>query len=421
MADVPLARSDYFRGVAKEARLLTRNRYFEENPALTDQQVALLARMGLRRWLYVGEGPVRAVYSQPGSFNDALFVVSGEQLWRVDTDDTKTLIGVVESAQPRSFVSMAATGNIDETPAYLFVAAGSSLACYIENGYASGTISGTPANNDVVRVGSVYYRFTNTSVDAGTPAGTSANPWLVALGADAAEAWTNLGLAFGASGISGTQYSTDLEANTDVSVTFIGSSAITIRSTEVGIDGNGTVTTETGAAIAWGSGTLTGGGSPSYFPVDTPDDVGIISLGYIASYVVAVPAQGQKINGRFFWINPGETSIDPLDFATAERAPDGLNGVVIFGDQFWLPGIDTTEVWYFTGDPDAPVSRVQGVVFDRGTWEGTAIQVKDSMIIVDSEGAVFQISGSQNRISRPDIEERIRAAIQYQSTWGNFL
>jgi hypothetical protein len=152
--------------------------------------------------------------------------------------------------------------------------------------------------------------------------------------------------------------------------------------------------------------------------VETPDNVGVIGLAYIASYVVVVPAQGQNINGRFYWIAPGETTIDPLDFATAERAPDPISGVVVFGDQFWLPGSNTTEPWYFTGNIDQPVLRMQGVVFDRGAWEGTAVQVKDSMIIVDNEGAVFQIQGGAKRISRPDVEERIREAIQYQAALG---
>ena len=162
--------------------------------------------------------------------------------------------------------------------------------------------------------------------------------------------------------------------------------------------------------------TLTGGGNPSWFQVDMPDDVGVISVGYIASYVVVVPAQGQGINGRFYWINPGETTVDALDFATAERAPDPISSVVVFGDQFWLPGTKTTEPWYFTGNIHTPVLRMQGVVFDRGAWEGTAIQIKDSMLIVDTEGAVFQISGGLKKISRPDIEERIRKSIQYQAS-----
>jgi hypothetical protein len=60
---------------------------------------------------------------------------------------------------------------------------------YMENGFATGTITGTPANNDVVQIGGVYYKFTNGSVNAGAPAGTLANPWLVALGVSADIAW----------------------------------------------------------------------------------------------------------------------------------------------------------------------------------------------------------------------------------------
>lgn len=415
MADIPLSRSDYFRGVAKEARIRTRNRYFEQNPVLTQQQVTLIARMGLRRWIYVGDGPIRGVYSQPGSFNDAAFVVSYDQLWRIDKDGTKTLIGTIPSASLKGFVSMAATSNIGTTPAYLFVASGAALMLYIENGFARGSISGSPANGDQVRVDLMYYQFTNGSVAAGD--GSAGNPWRVALGASDADAWQNLAAAFAASGVAGTDYTPALTANPQIQVVSTTGNSVSVRATLVGALGNAIITTETGAAIDWSQGgTLAGGGDPSWTQVATPDDVGIVSLGYIASYVVAVPAQGQGINGRFFWIDPGETVIDDLDFATAERAPDPISEVVVFGDQFWLPGADTTEVWYFSGNEESPVLRMQGVVFDRGAWEGTAVQVKDSMIIVDNEGAVFQVSGGLKRISRPDVEERIRKAIEYQAS-----
>jgi hypothetical protein len=237
----------------------------------------------------------------------------------------------------------------------------------------------------------------------------------VALGASTAEAWENFYAALGATGTAGTQYSTALTENASVATLSFTSISVSVRAADYGSTGNLIATTETGAGIGWTAATLTGGGSPSLTQIATPDDIGVIRLGYIASYVVVVPAQGQGVNGRFYWIRPGETTIDPLDFATAERAPDPIHDVIVFGDQFWLPGTSTTEVWYFTGDPDAPVLRMQGVVFDRGTWEGTAIQVKDSMIIVDNLGSVYQISGSAKKISRPDIEERIRQSIAAQA------
>lgn len=418
MADLPLGRADYHRSVAKEARIQTRNRYYEQNPVLTDSGTALIARPGLNRWLYVGEGPIRSVYSQPGDFNEALFTVSGTEWYRVDTDATKTLIqsGLNNVGSP----SQAATGTIGDgasaVPEYLFMADGRNLYLYIENSYAVGTITGTPVNNDTVTIGTTVYKFTNASVDAGSPAGTLANPWLVALGASTTVAWLNFGNAVNVSGVPGTDYSTATTVNDNAQKIATGPGSAQIRANTAGAVGDGIVTTETGAAISWAAAALQDGGTPQVTIVQTPNDVGVIGVAYIASYVVVVPAQGEGINGRFYWIDPGETTIDPLNFATAERAPDPIFAAIVFGDQFWLPGSNTTEVWYFTGNIDAPVSRLQGVTFDRGTWEGTAIQVKESMIIVDSDGGVFQIAGGLNKISNPSIEQRIRQAIQYQAS-----
>lgn len=284
MITVPLGLSDYDRRVAKNARILLRNRFFEQNPTLNPEGAAMIARPGLMRWRTVGTGPIRGIFSQPGTFGEALFVVSGNKWYKVLPDGTSTLLftGIAGGADA---VVMAGTAEIGVTPPYMFIADGTTLRVY------------------------------------------------------------------------------------------------------------------DGATVA---------------TVATPGSVGVIGLGYVASHVVVVPAQGEGINGRFYWIEPGEITIDPLNFATAERAADGLTGVVVFGDQFWLPGSATTEVWYFTGDTTTPVLRQQGIVFDRGSWQGTGVQVKDSMIIVSADGGVFDVSGGIEKVSTPDIEERIRKAIKEQ-------
>lgn len=419
MVQIPLATSDYRRDIAKEARILLTNRNFEKDPILTDDEVSLLVRPGMRRFLTVGDGPIRAVYSQPGSFNDAVFVVSYSTLYRLDTNGTLTSItSGINGAATNNYVSMAATAPIGTTPEYLFIADGTVLWVYIQDGFALGTLtaSGAIANNDVIKVDTIYYKWTSGSVNTGTPAGTSGNPWLVALGASNSAALDNMRFALEASGTAGTTYSTALTRNVNVEGNQTTSTTLVVKARLPGIGGNGYATTETGANTSWGGATLAGGGSPSITQVLTPDAVGIISVGYVASYVICVPAQGEDINGRFYWIRPGETTIDPLDFATAERSPDPVYQVVVFGDQFWLPGQSTTEVWYVSGDLTNPMQRLQGVAFDRGTWAGTAVQVKDSMIIVDSDGGVFQAGGGTKRLSTPDIEERIRKAIAYQAS-----
>lgn len=284
MVNVPFSPATWKRGLAKEAFILLKNRFFEQNPVLTNEGASLIARPGLKAYKSVGDGPIKGIYSQPGSFNDDLFVVSGTTWYRVGVNGSVVALqtGV---ASGKAFVSMAGTGDIGETPAYMFLADGDAL-----------------------------YVYDGSTVEV----------------------------------------------------------------------------------------------------VATPDNFGTISVAHISSNVVVVPAQGQGVNGRFYWIEPGSKTIDPLNFATAEQAPDPIYGVVAFGDQFWLPGQSTTEVWYFTGDADFPVSRLQGVAFNRGTWSGTATQVKESMVITDSGGGVFQVAGGLQRISNPAVEERIRKAMQIQ-------
>src|SRR3546814_9546554 len=114
---------------------------------------------------------------------------------------------------------MAITAQIGTTPEYCFIADGRNLLVYIANGYARNTLTGTPANNDTVTIDTVYYKFTNDSVDAGTPPGTLANPWLVALGASSTDTYTNLAKAIKLLGIAGTKYSTDPSEHTTVKAT----------------------------------------------------------------------------------------------------------------------------------------------------------------------------------------------------------
>lgn len=416
MARVNFSPTTFDRGVSRTAPLTLKNRYFEQNPSLNEDGATLLARPGMRLLTYIGAGPIRGLHSEPGAFGGDLFVASGSNLYRMSDDLTATLLYSGLANPDQGFVNMAIVAAIGETPEYLYVADGTSMIVYVANGYAKNTISGTPANGDVVRIGPTYYQFTSGAVDTGTPAGTSGSPWLVALGAAPIDAWTNLHDAINDSGTAGTQYSTALTAHTQVSAITYFATEVSVRALEFGAASNTIVTTETGAAIAWtDGGTLVGGGTDQIYPVQMPDGVGVIDVATVASYVIVIPTQSDGYQGKFYWIPPGETTVNPLDFATAESAPDGLNGVEVFGDQFWLAGESTTEVWFPSGDPAAPMQRLRGVVFDRGTWQDTAVAINETLVTVDSDGGVFLIrGGTPQRVSRPDIEEQIRKAIAKQ-------
>ncbi len=417
MTRIPLGRGAYKRTVAQQPEVRVQNRYFEADPTNLEDEVSLLTRPSLRRWISdMGVGPIRGVYSQPGTFDEMLFAVSGEELYTVERDETVTLAGNIGATSNESNVSFAGTDD-----PFLFLCDGGILFVYSADGFASGilTAAGAIANNDTITIGSIVYKWTTGSVDAGTPAGTLANPWLVALGASNTIALSNMRAAINDTGTPGTTYSTALIAHTTVVATSSSSSTLSVRAITSGTAGNAIATTETGAQTGWGAATLQGGGSSGLTQVLTPDDVPIISVGYVASFVICVvgSASDSTKNGLFYWIEPFETTIDPLNFATAERAPDPLWSVNVIGDQFWLPGSSSNEVWYPTGDEAIPFLRVQARVFDRGVWQGTAVPVKDDLILVDRDGVVYRIAGgagAPQRVSNHGIEERIRFAMNQQ-------
>ena len=418
MTNIPLFAADYSRQVAKEPVIRLKNRFLEANPTLSTEPVAAIARPGMKKFAEVGTGPIRKVFSSPGTFNGDLFVVSGEDLYRISSDDlTETFIGTI-STTTLGDVSMCTTAPFEATiPAYLYIADGGVLWVYTENGHASAILqaAGAIANGDVVRLNDTYYQWTNASVDAGAPAGTVGNPWLVALGASTTIALVNLYNAVNDTGVAGTDYSTALTAHTTVHATSVTPTDAYFEAIDSGAIGNAYESTETGANISFGGATFSGGGSDQIRQVEMPEDYGAISVAHINSYVIVVPIQIDEIKGRFYWIEPGENTVDVLNFATAERNPDGVLQVVVFGDMFWLLGENTIEPWITTGDPNAPMQRFSGIIWEHGVWEGTGVTIKGDLFLVDENGRVYK---NNNPISRPDIEERIRRAIQLEESSG---
>jgi hypothetical protein len=419
VVSVPLGQTDWRRDYSRAPYLRLRNRFLEQNPANGVEGTSLLARPAMKRWLNVGDGPNRGLFSEAGSFDGALFVMSGRVLYRVSTTGASTLIGnsFFLDGDTKTRASMAATAALGSTPENLFIADGKLLKVYRNEAFARGELlasGGNIANNDVVEIGGTYYQWVNGSVDGGTPAGTSGNPWKVAhVSGDNRQNLENLLKAINDTGVAGTTYSTALTANTSAEATASTADTLFVQALAAGAAGNSITTTETGAHIAWGAATLTGGLDAGLSIVDMPAGLKPISVAFIAGYVIVVPAPEPGYIGRFYWIEPGEVTIDPLNFATAERSPDPLVSVRTVGDQFALFGVTTTEMWFPTGDSNAPFARSQSRVFDRGIWVGSDVSIKDTLVLMDTDGVVYRIDGGgPQRISDNSVEERTRKAIK---------
>lgn len=225
-------------------------------------------------------------------------------------------------------------------------------------------------------------------------------------------------------GVSGSDYSTAVAA-ASATVSATGPALQTAPTTLVltalaDLSTGNTVTTTvpTGSFLTWGAVTLTGGGNQALQTVTGmgPGEVPGAIENLSDSILVAVAG-----TSKFYWINPGETTIDPLNFASKESNPDNISQMVTVGDQTIIMGDGSTENWYATGDFNAPFAPVSGRVYMRGTLAGTAAAVGDAVILVGNDGKVYSIGYGYggtapygvHRISTHGIEERIRTQIRY--------
>lgn len=428
---IPIA--DWKRLSSDEAILSLKNRFLEGNPVLSDGTVSAIARPGMRYWATVGDGPIRKLFQQPGAFDDDAFAASGRSLYRLDRQGD-ALLGVNNteifdrlSASAKLPICMAVSGRVGDVYPRLWFTDGEGLYYYTEDIHANVTLTftGTPADGDTVVINGTYYVWeTNqATLDTGSPAGTLANPWKVYTGGDAVAASFALMRAINANGGAGTAYSTATTAHTTVFAGGINSEVanpiLTLYAKAEGSLGNGLAISETGSAVTLSASTFTGGAGTGVVQVPTPSSWSPIDVTTINGYVIVIPTQYESISGRFFWIEPGSDEINELNYATAERLPDEITDVDVFNGHIWFMGNSNTEAWYATGDQDTPFAPLQGVVFERGVHEHTAVKVKNAIVTVDTTGGVWAIGiggGAGERISTPAVEERLRAAINRQRT-----
>lgn len=415
MTKVPLGKFAYNRRTPGEPEIYMLNRYFEENPTNLVDGAALLARCGTERFGGYGLGPQRGFAATPGAFDYDLFVFSGEEIYRTDGDTVLAISGAVLGDTQPQVAFMVGDGY-----EYMFVADGLLLQVYTGGTHASTVLTvdaTTPPNivAQVLNIGGVYYGW-SAAVNTGTPDGLIGSPYLVLVGANDAESLENMASAISFSGIRGTTYSNTLSGpHPTVQIPYAlappAPLTLTLQAKSEFADGNAIVTVvSSGADMAFTGATMTGGGVHVLQGVVTPDGAAISSLASLASHVLAVKANSQRV----YWILPGEITIDPLNYAEAESAPDDIVQAVSVGDAVLMGGQNASEWWYATGGTDTvpAFAPIAGRAYSRGVVEGTPVKVKDSVILVGNDGVVYKIGAGVERISNYGIEERIRRQLR---------
>lgn len=125
------------------------------------------------------------------------------------------------------------------------------------------------------------------------------------------------------------------------------------------------------------------------------DFPGAGTVSYLDGYFVFNEPNSQRI-----WVTQllDGTSIDPLDFASAEGSPDGVVGIIADHRELWVFGTDSTEVWYNSGAADFPLQRIQGAFNEIGCAAPYSIAKMDNQIYwlgqdARGRGVVYRAAG----------------------------
>lgn len=140
-----------------------------------------------------------------------------------------------------------------------------------------------------------------------------------------------------------------------------------------------------------------------------------------ADFTVRNPGVVVYIDGYAIWIDKGSgqffgsdlldfTSVDALDFATAEAAPDNLVTVAVDHRQLVLIGETTTELWYNSGITGFPFERVpNGVIELGGLAEFGVCKLDNTVFWLASDRTARRLNGATPvRVSTHGVEEKWR-------------
>ena len=144
--------------------------------------------------------------------------------------------------------------------------------------------------------------------------------------------------------------------------------------------------------------------------ITDPDFPGAVTVGYLDGYFVFNEPNSQKV-----WVTEllNGTSVDPLDFASADGSPDGLVAVNVDHREAWLFGTDSIEVWYDAGLADFPLTRIQGAFNEIGCVAAFSIAKLDNALFwlgtdARGQGIVYRANGYTGvRVSTHAIEYAI--------------
>jgi hypothetical protein len=147
----------------------------------------------------------------------------------------------------------------------------------------------------------------------------------------------------------------------------------------------------------------------AFAAITDPDFVGADVVFFIDGYFV----MNKPGTGQFYITQLYGTSIDGLDFATAEGSPDILVSLLVDHRELWLFGEVSTEIWFNSGSADFPFERNQGAYLEVGCAAKYSPAKMDNVVYWlgrdgSGQGIVYRAQGYQpQRVSDYGVEYAI--------------
>lgn len=148
--------------------------------------------------------------------------------------------------------------------------------------------------------------------------------------------------------------------------------------------------------------------SASLSTVTVPDDAPVSSVAYLNNYFLIL-VDGQRV----YFSDVAGTTFNALDYFSADSSPADLKNIAVTGDELWMFGRSTVEVFAPTGNADLPFQRVPGRVFPVGIYEygrDAVVKTDYGVVWVGKEGIVYRSGSSPIQISDESVEQAITKA-----------
>lgn len=146
--------------------------------------------------------------------------------------------------------------------------------------------------------------------------------------------------------------------------------------------------------------------------ITDPDFEGAVTVGYIDGYFVF-----NQPNSQIIWVCDllDGLSINPLDFASAESAPDTVQSIAVNNREVWIFSTNSIEVWYNAGLVGFPLTPIQGAFNEVGCLAAYSVSKLDNSLFwlgADSRGygMIYRNEGyTAIRVSTHAIEYAIQS------------